>query len=86
MNEELDISAAKRLLLNDDWTWAKSKLEAMVDVYLNSNLTGTDTTVGREYKRRKDVAALLRSWIEYIEGSAQIPSEVLEQSKLVQRF
>ena len=86
MNEEQDIETAKLLVSLPEWRWAKEKLESMMEIYKHANLTGTDTAVGREYKRRKDVVANITSWIEYIEGSAEIPSELDKQQNLISRF
>ena len=85
MTEDQEAEVAKRLTENDDWKWAKTKLDSMIEAYLHSALTGTDTAVGREYKRRKDVAATIISWIEYIEGTAPIP-KFLEETKFIKRF
>jgi len=84
--ENSDLQAAKRFENNDDWKWAKSKLSDMMEAYKHAALTGTDTAVGREYKRRKDVIAVITSWIDYIEGTADIPFEVTDDNKLIQRF
>ena len=86
MEEEQDIIIAKRLHESDDWKWAKSKLETMVEIYRNANLAGTDTAVGREYKRRKDVASLVMSLFDYVEGTAQIPPEVSDTNASIKRF
>ncbi len=84
--EEKDILAARRFENVEDWKWAKEKLTEMMDIYTHAALTGTDTAVGREYKRRKDVVAVLTSWIQYIEGTAQVPFEVNDDNKLIQHF
>lgn len=85
-SEQQDIYSAKRFENNDDWKWAKTKLEEMTDVYLHADLTGTDTALGREYKRRKDVVAVITAWMQYIEGTSQVPFEVTDDNKLIQHF
>ena len=86
MDEELDIERAKNLQANEDWKWCREKLTAMLEVYRNANLTGSDTAVGKEYRRRKDVASLVTSLFDYIEGTADIPIDIKQDNTTIQRF
>lgn len=86
MEEELDIEHAKSLVANEHWKWAKDKLTTMMDVYRNANLTGSDTAIGKEYRRRRDVASLVTSLFDYVEGTADIPTEFKDETSTIQRF
>ncbi len=71
--EQLDTEVARRLVENPDWKWAKGKLETILTIY---NTVGTldyklsDAALAKQVRLRKDVVALLQSFMDEIEGTA----------------
>lgn len=63
---------AKRLLENEDWLWAKRKLEEITDAILSLDTLPNYKTAGalqNEIITRKKASGLVRAWIEEVEGS-----------------
>lgn len=67
-----DGERAKRLKDNEDWKWAKQKLELTIIDYLSFDSVPeykTATALQNEFNTRKKAAGIVRAWFEEVEGT-----------------
>lgn len=64
---------ATRLLENEDWRWAREKLEGFITALdsISTLQDGTNEVVGEEAKVRKKAQIMVLSWIQEIESLSQ---------------
>jgi len=82
----------KRLKENEDWKWAKQKLEDCINAVTSIGTLPkgvTATTLQKEIDSRHKAIGLIRTWIEEVEG-AGIQQEFnkinKEKNELITRF
>lgn len=88
-SESTDIERAKRLLSNEDFIWAKSKLDAILAVYESIGTLDyklSDTALAKELRRRRGVTGLINSWFDEIEGTGTMDIPQTPDTDLVHRF
>ena len=84
IKEDLEREKAVRFKNSPDWAWAKEKLELLITGMstLASLPKGvTATTLQKEIDKRNAAVALVKTWIEYIEGI--IESQQINKDKII---
>jgi hypothetical protein len=89
IDESVPIERARRLKDNEDWKWAKTKLETIIQIYESIGTLDyrlSDTSLAKELRRRRGVSSLLTSWLEEIEGTGTLDIPKIDEDKTIIRF